>query len=183
MAHQSVYSIGLVGGIGTAFSGLARGELAELTKLHLPRPGRTASELVPARSTGSGAGAVVGKQADDPGAHRQGMIELMATGTALRRLRGDRAGVAELIPQVRVTRGRRVAGRSEEEPRRALREVRLGDRWERPGAAAREPARLLVRRRRARRGVRHGRAARDHLDDHRNCRGRARARRRPSRWQ
>ncbi len=93
----SVYSIGLVGGIGTALSGLARGELAELTRL-IYHARENCLELVRREASTLGAERVVGNKLTIRELS-QGMIELIATGTALRRLEGIAPASPELIPQ------------------------------------------------------------------------------------
>ena len=93
----SVYSIGLVGGIGTMFAGLARGELGELTKL-IYSARENCLELVRQEATGLGAERVVGNKLTIRELS-QGMIELIATGTALRRFPGVEPQSPELIPQ------------------------------------------------------------------------------------
>jgi len=93
----SVYSIGLVGGIGTMFAGLARGELGELTKL-IYHARENCLDLVRQEATGLGAEHVVGNKLTIRELS-QGMIELIATGTALRRLEGVEPLSPEIIPQ------------------------------------------------------------------------------------
>jgi uncharacterized protein YbjQ (UPF0145 family) len=93
----SVYSIGLVGGIGTMFAGLARGELGELTKL-IYHARENCLDLVRKEAEGLGAERVVGNKLTIRELS-QGMIELIATGTALRRLEGVAPQSPELVLQ------------------------------------------------------------------------------------
>ncbi|MBI5534337.1 MAG: heavy metal-binding domain-containing protein [Deltaproteobacteria bacterium] len=93
----SVYSIGLVGGLGTMFSGLARGELDALTKL-IYHARENSLELIRQEATRLGAERVVGNRL-----HIQelspGLIEIIAAGTAVRRVEGIAPYSPELIIQ------------------------------------------------------------------------------------
>lgn len=93
----SVYSIGLVGGIGTMFSGFARGELEELTRL-IYHARENCLELIRREAQSLGAERVVGNRLQIREL-AQGMIEIIATGTALRRIEGIEPRSQELIPQ------------------------------------------------------------------------------------
>ncbi|MFO0708568.1 MAG: heavy metal-binding domain-containing protein [Sandaracinus sp.] len=101
----SVYSLGVVGGIGALFQGLARGELNEVTKL-VYEARENCLELIRKEAQQIGAERVIGNklQIREIGS---GMIEVVAVGTAVRR--GDerfRPETPQLIPQaVIVDRG------------------------------------------------------------------------------
>lgn len=93
----SVYSLGVVGGIGSAFQGLARGELPELTKLVYEARERCL-DLLRQEAERFGADQVVGNKL----AIRElapGLLEIMALGTAVRRVEGMRPASPALIPQ------------------------------------------------------------------------------------
>jgi uncharacterized protein YbjQ (UPF0145 family) len=93
----SVYSIGVLGGIGTMFSGLVRGELEELTKL-IYHARENCLELIRQEARSLGAERVVGNRL-----HIRelapGLIEIIAMGTAVRKLDDIAPHSAELIPQ------------------------------------------------------------------------------------
>lgn len=93
----SVYSIGLVGGIGTMFSGFVRGELEELTRL-IYHARENCLQLIRHEAQQLGAERVVGNclQIRELA---PGLIELIASGTALRRLDNIKPESPELIPQ------------------------------------------------------------------------------------
>ncbi len=93
----SVYSIGLVGGIGTMFSGFVRGELDELTKL-IYHARENCLQLIRHEAQGLGAERVVGSRLQIREL-APGLIELIASGTALRKLDNIAPHTAELIPQ------------------------------------------------------------------------------------
>ncbi len=93
----SVYSIGLAGGIGTFFSGMARGELEELTKM-VYEARENCLRLIRQDAQALGAEQVVGSKLRirelSPG-----LIEIMAVGTAVRRAEGARPASPTLLPQ------------------------------------------------------------------------------------
>lgn len=94
----SVYSLGVVGGIGAMFQGLARGELNEVTKL-VYEARENCLELIRKEAEQIGAERVIGNklQIREIGS---GMIEVVAVGTAVRR--GDdrfRPETPQLISQ------------------------------------------------------------------------------------
>jgi uncharacterized protein YbjQ (UPF0145 family) len=93
----SVYSIGLVGGIGTMFSGFVRGELDELTRL-IYHARENCLNLIRHEAQGLGAERVVGNRLQIREL-APGLIELIGTGTALRKLDGVTPQSPELIPQ------------------------------------------------------------------------------------
>src|SRR5687768_2684000 len=82
----SVYSLGLVGGIGASFAALAKGELKELTEL-IYGARENCLSLLKAEATGFGAERVIGNRLQirelSPG-----LIEVVAVGTAVRRVNG-----------------------------------------------------------------------------------------------
>lgn len=93
----SVYSIGLVGGIGTMFSGFVRGELEELTRL-IYHARENCLNLIRNEAKELGAERVVGNRLQIREL-APGLIELIATGTALRKLDNIAPQSPELIPQ------------------------------------------------------------------------------------
>lgn len=93
----SVYSIGLMGGIGTMFSGFVRGELEELTRL-IYHARENCLELIRNEAKGLGAERVVGNRLQIREL-APGLIELIGSGTALRKLDNIAPHTAELIPQ------------------------------------------------------------------------------------
>ena len=82
----SVYSLGLVGGIGASFAALAKGELSELTQL-VYGARENCLTLLKQEATALGAERVIGNRLQirelSPG-----LIEVVAVGTAVRRLAG-----------------------------------------------------------------------------------------------
>lgn len=93
----SVYSLGVVGGIGSALQGLSRGELPELTKLVYEARERCL-DLLRQEAERFGAEQVVGNKL----AIRElapGLLEIMALGTAVRRAEGFLPATPALIPQ------------------------------------------------------------------------------------
>lgn len=82
----SVYSLGLVGGIGASFAALAKGELRELTEL-IYGARENCLSLLKAEASSLGAERVIGNRLQirelSPG-----LIEVVAVGTAVRRLPG-----------------------------------------------------------------------------------------------
>jgi uncharacterized protein YbjQ (UPF0145 family) len=93
----SVYSLGLAAGIGTRLKSVSKGELPEVTKL-VYRARENAIELLRGEATRIGAERVVGNKLRivelSPG-----LIEIMAIGTAVRRVEGMAPASATLIPQ------------------------------------------------------------------------------------
>jgi len=108
----SVYSLGVVGGIGAMFQGLARGELTDVTRL-VYEARENCLELIRKEANAIGADRVIGNklQIREIGS---GMIEVVAVGTAVRR--GDdrfKPETPHLIPQaVIVDRGSERSERS-----------------------------------------------------------------------
>ena len=96
----SVYSIGIAGGLGTFFSGMKRGELAELTKM-VYEARENCLELVRREAIRLGAEQVIGNRLHirelSPG-----LIEIIAVGTAIRRIPGIEPETAALLPQALV---------------------------------------------------------------------------------
>lgn len=96
----SVYSIGMVGGIGSRLSGLAKGELGELTKL-IYHARENCLQLIRQEAQGLGAERVVGNQLHirelSPG-----LIEIIASGTAVRRVDQVAPQSNDLIPQAMI---------------------------------------------------------------------------------
>lgn len=93
----SVYSIGLVGGIGTMFSGFVRGELEELTRL-IYHARENCLQLIRQEAKGLGAERVVGNRLQIREL-APGLIELIGSGTALRKLDNVTPHSPELITQ------------------------------------------------------------------------------------
>jgi uncharacterized protein YbjQ (UPF0145 family) len=93
----SVYSLGLVGGLGAMFRGLVRGEIPEVTQL-IYRARANALELVKREAERLGAERVIGNRLQirelSPG-----LIEIVAVGTAVRRTTGMQPHSPQLIPQ------------------------------------------------------------------------------------
>jgi len=82
----SVYSLGVVGGIGASFAALAKGELGELTQL-IYGARENCLSLLRAEAESVGAERVIGNRLQirelSPG-----LIEVVAVGTAVRRVAG-----------------------------------------------------------------------------------------------
>lgn len=97
----SVYSIGLVGGLGTMFSGLAKGELDELTKL-IYHARENCLELMKQEATRLGAEQVVGNRLHIRELS-QGLIEIIAIGTAVKRVANVTPQTQHLVPQAMMT--------------------------------------------------------------------------------
>lgn len=100
----SVYSLGVVGGIGALLQGLARGELNDVTRL-VYEARENCLELIRKEAEAIGAERVIGNklQIREIGS---GMIEVVAVGTAVRR--GDesfRPASPQLIPQAVIVDG------------------------------------------------------------------------------
>ncbi|HMY17079.1 MAG TPA: heavy metal-binding domain-containing protein [Polyangium sp.] len=93
----SVYSIGLVGGIGTMFSGFVQGELEELTRL-IYHARENCLQLIRHEAQQLGAERVVGNRLQIREL-APGLIELIGSGTALRKLDNITPHSPELIPQ------------------------------------------------------------------------------------
>lgn len=93
----SVYSLGIVGGIGTMFQGMARGELPELTSL-IYSARENCVNLLRKEAERFGADQVIGNRLMirelSPG-----LIEVMSIGTAVRRMEGIAPRSPALIPQ------------------------------------------------------------------------------------
>lgn len=96
----SVYSIGLAGGLGTMFSGMVRGELEELTKL-VYHARENCIELLRAEAKRLGAERVIGNRLHIRELS-QGLIEVVAVGTALRPAQDVTPATPELIPQATI---------------------------------------------------------------------------------
>jgi uncharacterized protein YbjQ (UPF0145 family) len=93
----SVYSLGLAAGIGTRFRSVSKGELPEVTKL-IYRARENAVELLRGEATRIGAERVIGNKLRIVEL-APGLIEIMAIGTAVRRVEGMAPASAALIPQ------------------------------------------------------------------------------------
>jgi len=93
----SVYSLGLAAGIGTWFKSVGKGELPEVTKL-IYRARENAVELLRTEATRIGAERVIGNKLRIVEL-APGLIEIMAIGTAVRRVEGMAPAGAALIPQ------------------------------------------------------------------------------------
>ncbi len=93
----SVYSLGVVGGIGSMFQGLTRGELPELTKLVYEARERCL-DLLRQEAERFGGEQVVGNKLSIREL-APGLLEIMALGTAVRRAEGFRPMTPALIPQ------------------------------------------------------------------------------------
>ena len=93
----SVYSLGLAAGIGTIFQSLSRGELPEVTEL-VYRARENCLELIRREAQQIGAERVIGNRLTirelSPG-----LIEVIAIGTAVRRLQDVAPATDVLIPQ------------------------------------------------------------------------------------
>jgi uncharacterized protein YbjQ (UPF0145 family) len=93
----SVYSLGLAAGIGTRLRSLSKGELPQVTKL-IYHARENALDLLRGEATRIGAERVIGNKLRivelSPG-----LIEIMAIGTAVRRVEGMRPTSDTLIPQ------------------------------------------------------------------------------------
>ncbi len=93
----SVYSLGLAAGIGTRLRSISRGELPEVTKL-IYRARENALELLRREATRIGAERVIGNKLRIVEL-APGLIEIMAIGTAVRRVEEMRPASEALIPQ------------------------------------------------------------------------------------
>ena len=93
----SVYSLGLTGSVGAMFKGMSRGEIPELTRL-IYQARENCLELIRQEATHFGAERVIGNKLmiQDLGC---GIIDVMAVGTAVRRLDGITPATPALIPQ------------------------------------------------------------------------------------
>lgn len=93
----SVYSLGVVGGIGSMFQALSRGELPEVTRL-IYQARENCLDLVRQEAQRLGAERVIGNrlQIREIGS---GMVEVVAIGTAVRRSETMRPTSPQLIPQ------------------------------------------------------------------------------------
>ncbi|HXS23021.1 MAG TPA: heavy metal-binding domain-containing protein [Gemmatimonadales bacterium] len=96
----SVYSLGLAAGIGSRFRSVGRGELPEVTKL-IYHARENAVELLRAEAQRLGGERVIGNKLR---IHElsPGLIEVMAIGTAVRRVEGMTPASPALIPQARI---------------------------------------------------------------------------------
>ena len=93
----SVYSLGIVGGITSAFKALGRGEISELTSL-IYEARENAIARIAADATACGADDVVGIKTNVYQLGN-GMIEFMAIGTAVKRMPGLGTLSEQLPPQ------------------------------------------------------------------------------------
>jgi uncharacterized protein YbjQ (UPF0145 family) len=113
----SVYSLGLAAGIGTRLRSVSKGELPQVTAL-VYRARENALELLRAEATRIGAERVIGNKLRivelSPG-----LIEIMAIGTAVRRVEGMAPASTALIPQALIVE------RDTIEAKRTLQESRL----------------------------------------------------------
>lgn len=99
----SVYSLGVVGGIGTMFQGMSRGELPELTKL-IYEARENCLDILRKEAEKVGATSVIGNRLSirelSPG-----LVEVMAIGTAVRKAEGMAPATPLLIPQAIIIDG------------------------------------------------------------------------------
>jgi uncharacterized protein YbjQ (UPF0145 family) len=93
----SVYSLGVIGGIGTMLQGLSRGELPELTSL-IYGARENCLDLLRKEAESVGAERVIGNKLSIREL-APGLIEVVAIGTAVRRLDGMEPQTPLLIPQ------------------------------------------------------------------------------------
>jgi uncharacterized protein YbjQ (UPF0145 family) len=93
----SVYSLGVAAGIGTMMKAMSKGELPQVTKLiYMAR--ENALEMLRAEASRIGAEQVIGNKLRIIEL-QAGLIEVMAIGTAVRRVEGMKPASAALIPQ------------------------------------------------------------------------------------
>ena len=97
----SVYSIGIAGGIGTLFSGMVKGELSELTRL-VYHARENCIELLRREAKRLGAERVIGNRLHIRELS-QGLIEVVAVGTALRPANNITPQSPTLISQAVIT--------------------------------------------------------------------------------
>ena len=113
----SVYSLGVAAGIGTWFKAVGKGELPQVTKL-IYHARENALELLRGEATRIGAERVLGNKLRivelSPG-----LIEIMAIGTAVRRVDGMAPASPTLIPQALIVERDTIEGK------RTLQESRL----------------------------------------------------------
>ena len=93
----SVYSLGVVGGIGTALKGMSRGELPDLTRL-IYEARENCVNLVREEAERCGGDQVIGNKLIIREL-AQGLIEVMAIGTAVRKAKDMAPESPALIPQ------------------------------------------------------------------------------------
>lgn len=93
----SVYSLGVIGGIGTMLQGLSRGELPELTSL-IYGARENCLDLLRKEAEAVGAERVIGNKLNIREL-APGLIEVVAIGTAVRRVSGMEPETPQLIPQ------------------------------------------------------------------------------------
>jgi uncharacterized protein YbjQ (UPF0145 family) len=93
----SVYSLGVVGGLGTMFKGMSRGELPELTSL-VYSARENCLDLLRQEAEKCGADQVIGNKLIIR-EMSAGLVEVMAIGTAVRRVAGMQPVTPALIPQ------------------------------------------------------------------------------------
>ncbi|HTQ18333.1 heavy metal-binding domain-containing protein [Mycobacterium sp.] len=113
----SVYSLGLAAGIGTRFRSISRGELPQVTKL-IYHARENALDLLRGEATRLGAERVIGNKLRIIEL-APGLIEIMAIGTAVRRVEGMRPATGALIPQALII------DRDTIETKRTLQETRF----------------------------------------------------------
>ena len=97
----SVYSLGVAAGIGAMFQSISAGELPEVTKL-VYEARENCLELVRREAQSIGAERVIGNrlQIREIGS---GLVEIVAIGTAVRRVEGMKPATPQLIPQAVIT--------------------------------------------------------------------------------
>jgi uncharacterized protein YbjQ (UPF0145 family) len=93
----SVYSLGVAAGIGARFQSMTKGELPQVTKL-IYHARENALELLRGEAARLGAERVIGNKLRIVEL-APGLIEIMAIGTAVRRVEGMAPASAALIPQ------------------------------------------------------------------------------------
>jgi uncharacterized protein YbjQ (UPF0145 family) len=113
----SVYSLGLAAGVGSWFKAISKGELPQVTKL-IYHARENALELLRGEASRIGADRVIGNKLRivelSPG-----LIEIMAIGTAVRRVDGMKPASPALIPQALIIE------RDTIETKRTLQETRF----------------------------------------------------------
>jgi uncharacterized protein YbjQ (UPF0145 family) len=113
----SVYSLGISAGIGTKLRSLSKGELPEVTKI-IYNARENALELLRGEATRIGAERVIGNKLRIVEL-APGLIEIMAIGTAVRRVEGMKPSSDSLIPQAVIVE------RDTIESKRTLQESRM----------------------------------------------------------
>ncbi len=119
----SVYSLGVAAGIGTRLRSIAKGELPAVTKL-VYNARENALELLRSEATRLGAERVIGNKLRivEIG---PGLIEIMAIGTAVRRVEGMAPASPTLIPQALIVERDTIEAKETFRPRLFPPRVRL----------------------------------------------------------